>query len=186
MRDVSGQIGPFLMDRFEHGKVEYVRHFHEGFDLSWQRTFQTSDADEVGKICGANDIHYDWIDGGRLLRTTQVCQGVARHPITGERMFFNQAHLFHATSLGQEALGAMRETFGADRLPRHSRYGDHSEIAAEDISVIHAAFRLNEVVFSWEKGDVLWVDNMQVAHGRRPFKGERRVLVALMDPSDAP
>jgi alpha-ketoglutarate-dependent taurine dioxygenase len=33
----------------------------------------------------------------------------------------------------------------------------------------------------WRPGDVLLIDNVLVAHGRRPFEGSRRVLVAMSD-----
>jgi len=33
----------------------------------------------------------------------------------------------------------------------------------------------------WRTGDVLLVDNVLLAHGRRPFTGDRRVLVAMSD-----
>jgi len=187
LRDVVNSLGPALMDRFEQAGVQYVRHFHDGIDLSWQATFQTTDPAEMARVCEANGIHHDWVgDRGRVLRTMQTCQGVAWHPRTSERLFFNQAHLFHATSVGPEALSVMREEFGADQLPRHSRYGDHSEIPDGDIARIHAAFQANALSFSWQRGDVLWIDNMQIAHGRKPFQGERLILAALLDPSDAP
>jgi alpha-ketoglutarate-dependent taurine dioxygenase len=35
----------------------------------------------------------------------------------------------------------------------------------------------------WSKGDVLMLDNITVAHGRQPFTGSRRILVAMADPS---
>jgi len=31
-------------------------------------------------------------------------------------------------------------------------------------------------------GDVLILDNMQVAHGRDPFVGPRKIIVAMADP----
>ncbi|MDA2921410.1 TauD/TfdA family dioxygenase, partial [Desulfobacterota bacterium AH_259_B03_O07] len=31
----------------------------------------------------------------------------------------------------------------------------------------------------WQKGDVMVLDNYLVAHGRRPFKGPRKILVAM-------
>jgi alpha-ketoglutarate-dependent taurine dioxygenase len=33
----------------------------------------------------------------------------------------------------------------------------------------------------WQVGDVLLIDNVAVAHGRRPFTGDRRILVAMSD-----
>ena len=38
-----------------------------------------------------------------------------------------------------------------------------------------------EVSFPWHRGDVLLVDNLLAAHGRNPFAGERKILVALGD-----
>lgn len=43
-----------------------------------------------------------------------------------------------------------------------------------------------EVAFPWQPGDVLVVDNMLVSHGRRPFSGERRILVAMSESCSAP
>jgi alpha-ketoglutarate-dependent taurine dioxygenase len=33
----------------------------------------------------------------------------------------------------------------------------------------------------WNAGDLLLIDNVLVGHGRRPFVGDRRVLVAMSD-----
>jgi alpha-ketoglutarate-dependent taurine dioxygenase len=185
LQDVSRSIGVQLLERLESAQVQYVRHFHEGIDLSWREVFQTADRDELARICAANGIRHEWLGpAGQPLRTVQVCQGVIRHPLTAERLFFNQAHLFHATSLGAAVAATMREALGPDRLPRHARYGDGSEIADEDIARIHEAFRANSLAVTWRRGDVLWIDNTQVAHGRRPFQGPRTVLAALLDSSD--
>jgi alpha-ketoglutarate-dependent taurine dioxygenase len=37
------------------------------------------------------------------------------------------------------------------------------------------------VRFQWQKGDMVTLDNMLVAHARDPFVGPRRILVALGD-----
>ena len=35
------------------------------------------------------------------------------------------------------------------------------------------------VCFSWQVDDVMMIDNVAVAHARRPYGGERRVYAAL-------
>lgn len=40
----------------------------------------------------------------------------------------------------------------------------------------------DEITFdiNWEKGDILLIDNYVSMHGRRTFKGERKVLASLV------
>jgi hypothetical protein len=33
----------------------------------------------------------------------------------------------------------------------------------------------------WRDGDLLLIDNVLVGHGRRPYTGSRRILVAMSD-----
>ena len=64
-------------------------------------------------------------------------------------------------------------------LPHHACFGDGSPLEEADLNQIRAAMIAEERVFDWQAGDVLLVDNILVMHGRRPFLGERRVLVSL-------
>jgi alpha-ketoglutarate-dependent taurine dioxygenase len=182
VRNVTGRIPASIVDAFEARGVKYVRHYRRYVDLPWETVFQVQDRDALAEFCASSDIVHEWIDD-ETLRTSQVCQGVARHPVTGERLWFNQAAMFHSSSLGADAERSMVACFGRDRLPRQAYYGDGSEISVDDLEKVGAAFEAEAVVFRWEAGDVLLLDNMLVAHGRRPFKGERKVIAALLDPS---
>ncbi len=179
MRAVTTHIGERIMSRFEEHGVEYVRHYHEGVDVPWREVFQTDSREQVREHCYQNGIVCDWLGDG-LLRTSQVAQGSACHPFTNEKVFFNQAHLFHVSSLGNRA-EAIVSLFG-EKLPRHARFGDTSEIPIADLDRVREAFRMNSMIFKWWAGDVLLLDNMQYAHGRHPFRGRRSVFAALMDP----
>lgn len=180
MRAVTADIGEALMETFERREVEYVRHYHQGVDLSWQSVFQTDSREKVQEYCHGNGIGYEWIDD-KLLRTTGIAQGVASHPITREKVYFNQAHLFHVSSLGAVHAEALVSMYGTNRLPRHARFGDGGEIPEAYLCRVSDAFKKNTIIFNWQKGDILVLDNMSYAHGRQPFKGSRRVLAALMD-----
>lgn len=180
LRLVTQRIVPELLERFSQRGVRYVRHYHRYIDLPWQKVFQTQDPATLTEYCEAHDITYEWV-GADVLRTEQVAQGTAVHPATGERCIFNQAHLFHVTSLGERATEAMVEHFGADRLPRQSYYGDGGEIPAADLQLLRHAYSSSAVQVPWRQGDMLLLDNMQAAHGRRTFVGPREVVVALMD-----
>jgi hypothetical protein len=181
MRRVQAGIGERLIDLFERRGVMYVRHYHPSVDVPWQQAFRTDDPQELADFCLSQGIEHDWLDGN-LLRTIQVCQGAAYHPLTRERVFFNQAHLFHASSMGPEMLSAMCQLFGPERLPRQALFGDGSEIPVDHAQRIRTAFRDAGFAFGWNTGDVLLLDNMRFAHGRRSFKGSRRLIAALTDP----
>lgn len=183
MRRVSDRMGD-IVDRFEHSGVKYVRNYSPGTDLPWQTVFQTDDPSAVAQYCRTHGITFEWISQSTL-RTSQVCQGAARHPVTGERLFFNQAHLFHVSSLGPEIAQNLIDLFGIDNLPRNSFYGDGRPISDDILTAVRDAFSAEAISFPWKAGDVLLLDNMQVAHGRRPYSGPREVLVALSDPYSA-
>ncbi|MDA0573817.1 TauD/TfdA family dioxygenase [Burkholderia gladioli] len=182
MRVVHRRLGAPLMDRFEALGVRYDRVFHDGIDLSWQEVFQTGDRGDVERFCDDNAIACEWLDADTL-RTSQTCQGVVRHPLLGERCFFNQAHLYHPSSLGSEMVEAIVDAFGEDRLPRNACFGNGEAIDADTLATIRAAFDQAAIDFTWQQGDIALLDNLQVAHGRRSYRGARRVLASLLDPN---
>jgi len=184
MRSVSAAVGTELLEKFEARGVRYVRHYRPYSDLPWQTVFQTDDRAELARFCAVNAIAHEWIDTD-ILRTSQSCQGVAYHPVTRERLLFNQAHLFHVSSLAPAQSALLLTMFGSDLLPRHAYFGDGENISPPELEIVRAAFRAAEVRFAWEAGDVLLLDNMLMAHGRRPFTGPRRHLAALLDPFSA-
>ena len=52
-------------------------------------------------------------------------------------------------------------------------------IPDETVDRIGELFEELCVEFPWQKGDLIAVDNMLVSHARRPFSGERKLLVAM-------
>jgi hypothetical protein len=180
-RRVWALLDPALRERFAEKKVMYVRNYGAGLDLAWEDVFQTTDRAVVESFCRGAGIDLEWKEGNRL-RTRQRCQAVACHPRTREMVWFNQAHLFHRSSLPPDILSALLETMAAEDLPRDTYYGDGTPIEASALEEIRGVYADESVAFPWQKGDVLMVDNMLVAHGRRPFSGPRKILVAMAEP----
>jgi alpha-ketoglutarate-dependent taurine dioxygenase len=176
---VYNRIPAELRDKFIAKRVMYVRNYGEGVDLPWQEVFQTTDRSVVDAFCHEHGIIAEWKDAQRL-RTRQICQAAIYHPDTGKPMWFNQAQLFHISSLEAEVREALLEAFSDEDLPRNSFFGDGSRISTEELDVIREAYRAEEVCFGWQKEDVLLVDNLAVAHSRKAFKGERKIRVAMI------
>lgn len=68
---------------------------------------------------------------------------------------------------------------GKEELPSNATYGDGTPITIEELDAVRRAYHESEVVYPWQRGDLLVVDNVLVAHGRKPFHGPRRVLAAM-------
>jgi Taurine catabolism dioxygenase TauD, TfdA family len=159
----------------------YVRNFGDGFGLSWPEVFGTTSRAEVEAYCRANGIEAEWKGGGRL-RTRQVRRAAARHPQTGEWVWFNHATFFHVSTLDEDIRLRLLDEFGEAELPNNTTYGDGSPIEPEVLEELRAAYLRHQVAFPWRAGDVLMLDNMLVAHGREPFEGARRVVAGMADP----
>jgi alpha-ketoglutarate-dependent taurine dioxygenase len=180
-RAVLCRIPQSIRERFERKGVMYVRNYGNGLDLPWTRVFQTQERAEVERFCRRAGIACEWKADGEL-RTRQVCPAIAVHPSSGERVWFNQAHLFHVSSLEPTLRDALLGAVEEAELPRHALYGDGSPIEPEALEAIREAYRLQTAEFPWQQGDVLLLDNMRVAHGRTPYKGARKILVAMAEP----
>ncbi|GAA2220108.1 TauD/TfdA family dioxygenase [Nonomuraea monospora] len=184
-RRVLARLDPALRRRFAERGVRYVRNYGGGLDLSWQQVFETDRREQVESVCRTLRISYEWLPDDRL-RTWQVCQAVANHPVTGEAAWFNQAHLFHPSNLPADVRESLLATAGQDDLPRNALYGDGAPIEDAALEEIRAAFAAETVAEPWDEGEVLLIDNVLMSHGRRPYDGPRKVLVAMTDPNPDP
>ena len=182
-RLIYQRLDPALRQRFDDKRLMYVRNYGNGLDLPWQQAFNSEDHSVVEAFCRANRIEFEWKDDGEL-RTRQVCQATARHPVSQDMVWFNQAHLFHVSNLApavREGLLAVVED--PLDLPRNVYYGDGSPLEDSALDEIRGVLDDCTVRFPWQQGDVLMLDNMLVAHGRSSFKGARKVIVAMAEPA---
>lgn len=180
-RKVFEHIDSSIRDRFSRRGVRYVRHYGDALDLTWQNVFQTKDRREAEEFCREAGIEFEW-KGDERLCTSEVCQATMAHPRTGEMVWFNQAHLFHVSSLESEIRDLLLSSSGGEP-PRNAFYGDGTPIDDADLEAIRAAYEKETVVFPWQKGDVLLLDNMLAAHGRKPYRGARQIVVGMGRPS---
>jgi alpha-ketoglutarate-dependent taurine dioxygenase len=180
-RKILNRISPSIRQRFVKKDWMYVRNFWDGFGLPWQKVFQTTDRGEVQRYCAEKDIQCEWRDGGRL-RTRQVRPALAKHPRTGEDVWFNHATFFHVSTLEPPVREALLNGFKEEDLPNNTYYGDGSPIEPEVLDELRGAYLEEAVAFTWQKGDLLMADNMLTAHARLPYKGERQVLVGMAEP----
>ncbi len=181
VRKVLQRISPAIRDRFVRKGWMLVRNFGDGFGLPWESAFHTNDPAAVEAYCRKAAIDFEWKAGNRL-RTQHVRPPVAVHPKTGEEVWFNHIAFWHVSSLASNLQQMMLTEFEQADLPYNTYYGDGSPIETHVIEELRQAYSYETITFPWQQGDILMLDNMLVAHGRAPYAGDRRILVAMGQP----
>lgn len=176
-RIVYNLIPSEIREEFAAKKVMYVRNYGD-IDLPWSEVFQTKSKSDVEAFCQDNQLNFEWIEKNTL-RTKQINPAIASHPVTGERVWFNQAHLFHISNLDKATREGLVSTLGENNLPRNAYFGDGSPISENMLEVIRDVYERVTFSFPWSKNDLMLIDNMLYTHGRKPFSGERKVLVGM-------
>jgi len=182
-RAVYRELASEIRRPFAEKGLLYVRNFISGLDVSWRDFFRTGERAAVEDYCRSSGFERQWLpDEG--LRISQRAPAVARHPVTGELVFFNQVQLHHASFLEPEVRESLLALVGEDGLPRNVYYGDGSPVPDDVMREIEKLYWRLAVQFRWQEGDILLVDNMIMAHARNPYSGERKILVAMGDMLD--
>jgi alpha-ketoglutarate-dependent taurine dioxygenase len=177
-RRIRQEIRPEIVELFKTKGVLYERYLRAetGFGYSWQEAFETADRQKIEDICRAMSADFDWQEND-CLRLRQVCPATAEHPETGAEVWFNQAHGFHASALDAETLAWYQARREKPRL--NSYFGDGSPICTLTLAHIRDVLRRLTVPHRWRAGDILILDNMLTAHGRMPFAGARKIILAM-------
>lgn len=180
-RVILKELGTDVVSGFEELGVKYTRFLYGSGNLgkSWMDTFQSSDKAVVEKFCKENNIEFIWYKDSLYL--SQIGLGVARHPITDDKVWFNQADQFHPSSLPGDIYRGLKMLYANSKykFPQYALYGNGEEIPEEHLKKITEAHFDCAFKFKWEKGDLLVLDNMLMSHGRMPFSGERKILVSM-------
>jgi alpha-ketoglutarate-dependent taurine dioxygenase len=181
-RELLQDLPADVVRDFQERRVRYIRNLHGGKGLgpSWQKTFETSERSEVERFASESGMEFEWRESD-MLRLSIVRPAVALHPVTADRVWFNQADQFHPSTHPTVIRDSMLSLYKGreDALPQHVTYGDGTPIPVGHLDVIREVTRRRMTLFRWQRGDLLMVDNMLVAHGRMPFTGPRTVLVAM-------
>lgn len=189
-RQVFQAINEDVRKRFTENKIRYVSCYHyknafmnfvNRFHKSWIDVFETDNKQEVERKCRENDIQFKW-NKDDWIEISQVCPAVIEHPVTGETVWFNQAHIFDFNPrhlgfwpyLGTQLL----------YLRKHTKlhqvfFADGSEISQSDLYHIMDVLEHHSIYFPWQRRDLLVLDNVLAMHGRATFSGKRRILAAM-------
>ncbi|MDQ0590035.1 non-ribosomal peptide synthetase [Variovorax paradoxus] len=177
-REMLRRLPAEIVEAFERKALTYVRTFTPHLDVSWRDFFKTDQRVEVEARLTAGGVEWRWLDPDTL-QTRTHCPAVMKHPLTGERVFFNQVQLHHPACLEADVREDLLALVGTERMPRYVCYGDGTPIDDETMAIVGRTYEACAVRFDWRKGDVVMLDNMLAAHARDPYQGPRKIVVAM-------
>lgn len=205
-RRVYKDLKTEVKSAFEQKGVRHIRNYDSpkaksttGFQLkSWTDLFHTDDKKIIEEKCKEHDIIFEWKenDGLRLINESKAFK---KHPITGDIAWFNHTQVFHIDAAAIEYNFIHKrqkrwETFKTNLLlnimtfykkltinpndqSMHVTFGDGTEIPKEYVQHIQELIWQNMSIYSWQKGDIIAIDNFSTSHGRLPYYGDREVMV---------
>jgi len=181
-REIVKVMDPSILEEFESKKIRYVRNLHagEGLGPTWMDTFETDDRKVVERHCDEIEIEYHWKDNGGL-KLVHTRPATRLHPITGEKVWFNQADQFHPSHFKKDVYETLMllADFNEEELPLYACFGDGTKISEEMIRTVINTINGVAISRPWVKGDFVVLDNMLVAHGRKSYTGDRQTVVSM-------
>jgi hypothetical protein len=194
MRIVLERLPKDLVERFEAKGLILTRQLpftkEAGHEVTWPTMFGTSDKKEAEAFAEKRGWRIDWTDDGGVRVYQKPSPTTKSHRVTGEKIWFNQAHLLHkeyapwkgdflGTTPEQVDEANRRRPELSKRFFYHSTHADGSEIMVSDLETIRQTIDKTMTMFDWKAGDLLICDNKLVSHGRQPYSPPRKILAAL-------
>ena len=139
-----------------------------GMGRSWQSTLRAASREEAEERLRSIDYTWEWRPDGSLRVTTPVLPAVRQVP-SGRTTFFNQ--LIAAFSGWKDSRNDPSKAI---------RFGDDSALDGEAVRTALALAEELTFDIPWQHGDVALLDNVLTMHGRRTFRGTRKVLASLV------
>ena len=179
---------------------------HPSFAKSWEKMFHTEEKAVAAKRAVEQGFEPTWLHGDAdMLRLSHSMNATRVHPITGQTFWGNHLGVIHASMWVDEfaaafhrpnmssrwrlraassyaymkVWGAITQAFlGHAGIGMQATHADGGRIADEDVAHVRQLIWRNSFVAKWQKGDIAFLDNNRIAHGRQAFSGPRRVLVS--------
>ncbi|MDQ0869414.1 alpha-ketoglutarate-dependent taurine dioxygenase [Arthrobacter sp. V1I9] len=180
-RAVLNALPRDIVERFESEGWLLTRSYNEDIGASYEEAFGVDDRAAVEEYCRAHAIEFEWQPDGEL-RTRQRRPAVVRHPLTGERCWFNQIAFLSEWTIAPEVREYLVDVYGADGLPFNTRFGNGEPIGKDIVALLNDVYEANTLRTPWESGDLMLVDNIRMAHSREAYEGPREVLVGMAEP----
>jgi alpha-ketoglutarate-dependent taurine dioxygenase len=163
---IYNQLSSSTQELFQEKKLKYIRTYPTGI---WQKIYQTDDLSHVEAVCKDNEMQ---LEADKEQVTTHYIASAIQPSRSGRNQVFINNIL---PVIAQELNG---NTSSLVRLE------DGSKIPDSVIDEIKTITEKLIYLVSWQKGDILMIDNTRLMHGRRAFADNQRdIYVRLCEAS---
>lgn len=139
-----------------------------GQGRSWRSTLSAQTRADAEQKLDSLGYSWDWQQDDSV-RVTSPQLSAVRELADGRKVFFNQL------------IAAFRGwKDGHNTASKSICFGDGSVIDSSDMAVAIDLADALTFDIPWHSGDVALIDNYLTMHGRKPFKGQRKVLASLV------
>ncbi|CAF1232150.1 unnamed protein product [Rotaria sp. Silwood1] len=182
---------PDFVRKLEEKQIRYTRILPDGDDpqsaigRGWQSTYQTKDREHAEQICREQGTDCEWLDNGCLKTITKVLPAVRLDERTGiDIQYLLCLHTLCFSSGKKSWFNSIVAAYMGWSDKRNDgkkavTFADGEMMNEKDIHQCATILDESSVSFTWQKGDVLLIDNRQVLHARKSFEPPRRILAAL-------
>ncbi|WP_414572728.1 TauD/TfdA family dioxygenase [Nostoc sp. CCY 9925] len=130
----------------------------------WNKKYQTNDLSKLEEMCQKNNTHLQ-INADQSILLEYICPAIIPSRCGKYQVFINS--LLPTKQLS----------------PKILKFEDDSEIPDEVMSEINEIAEKITTEISWQKGDILMIDNTRILHGRRAFADDQRdIYIRLCSP----
>lgn len=137
---------------------------------SWNVSSEQELEEKLSKIEGCE---WEWLPDGSVRVTTE--------PVPAIRLVTDHAtnQVFQWTFAN--SIVAAFKGWQDSRNDRHKAllFGNNERMPEEVLQGIADFMEQNRILYTWQKGDVMALNNRLVMHSRNPFEGKRRVLASI-------
>jgi alpha-ketoglutarate-dependent taurine dioxygenase len=161
-RQLFNELSGSLKDLFTKKKLKFVGHLNKE---GWQKRYKTDDLEEVKQTCKSNNVQFK-VNEDESIDLQYICPVIHLSRCGKYKVFINS--LLPVKHMA----------------PGSVRFDDDSEIPDDVVCEIAEIAEKMTIEISWQKGDILMVDNTRIMHGRRAFCDERRdIYLRLCSPA---
>lgn len=176
--------------KLEARGVRYVRNFaaatgnrveaEHADRRGWDFAFYTDSREDVEQICKRRGMDLVWNPDGSLTTFT-LLPAFETHPSTGEAFYRAYLHGARVFREPPRPGGLADQVRKAQVHPTAVTLGDGTDLDWTEQEVLEDLIARATIQWPWGDGDLLLLDNLQTAHGRNPYRGERETLVAMLN-----